>query len=62
MSTITHKDTGWGTCRGGNKLTYKCADSIHKRTFYTESVRLIEWRGQYASKILHSPKATLYCG
>ncbi|MFG2400359.1 hypothetical protein [Streptomyces lydicus] len=62
VSTIAHKDTGWGKCRGNNKLTYKCADSIHKRTFYTESVMQIEWRGQYASKILHSPKATLYCG
>ncbi|MEV7470867.1 hypothetical protein AB0O20_30835 [Streptomyces kronopolitis] len=62
VSTIAHKDTGWGKCRGTNKLVYKCANRIHKQTFYTESVMQIEWRGQHASKIAHSPKATLYCG
>ncbi|MFE0379324.1 hypothetical protein ACFW1M_27970 [Streptomyces inhibens] len=47
--------------KGSNKLTYTCADMIHKRTFSTESVMQIEWRGQFASKIGHSPKVSLYC-
>ncbi|MFJ9613449.1 hypothetical protein [Streptomyces noursei] len=62
VSTIAHKDTGWGQCKGNNKLVYNCADKMHKRTFYTESVMQIEWRGQYASKILHSPSVELFCG
>ncbi|MEU7641225.1 hypothetical protein AB0C11_35050 [Streptomyces sp. NPDC039016] len=62
VSTIAHKGTGWGQCKGNNKLVYNCADKMHKCTFYTESVMQIEWRGQYASKILHSPSVELFCG
>ncbi|MFE5737451.1 hypothetical protein [Streptomyces celluloflavus] len=62
VSTIAHKDTGWGQCKGNNKLIYKYADQVPKRTFYTESVMQIEWRGQHASKILHSPSVSLFCG
>lgn len=62
VSTIEHKDSGWGKCKGTQKLVHKCAGMVENRTFYTEVVLQIEWRGQHASKIIHSPKKKLFCG
>lgn len=62
VSTVAHKDGGWGKCKKKPNLTYKCANLIGKRSFYTETTIAIEYHGRYASNVAHSKKVTLYCG
>ncbi|MCX4729349.1 hypothetical protein OG372_00125 [Streptomyces sp. NBC_01020] len=51
-----------GACKKTLGPTHKCSNLVSKVVYYTESILQVEYKGQHASKILHSKKETVYCG
>ncbi|WUG06054.1 hypothetical protein OG210_01960 [Streptomyces sp. NBC_00466] len=47
VSTIAHKDGGWGACKKTLGPTHKCSNLVSKVVYYTESILQVEYKGQH---------------